>query len=156
MFSTDYPLISTLCWIGDALFAECFKTNWASHKGLHKAVERLLNYSTSGPVRGYDSLKAGVKAGDRSTWNLDVDLVWVINICIFVIVEDISNDVDVICRCYVFIIILVEGSKVLSSPGIFVLGLKPQWKAFLPTLENLTTTWLECPPRSKSREILIK
>lgn len=52
---------------------DCFKTNWSSHKGLHKAVQQLLTQA-SGTLRGYDSLRAGVKEDNRSTWKLDEDL----------------------------------------------------------------------------------
>lgn len=56
------------------LFTECFKTNWSSHKGLHRAVQHLLSKKNGASLKGYDSLKFGVKTDDRSTWKVDVDL----------------------------------------------------------------------------------
>lgn len=53
---------------------ECFKSNWTWHKAIHKAIQELLNKKHGGIIRGYESLKAGVKVDDRTTWKLDTDL----------------------------------------------------------------------------------
>lgn len=52
----------------------CFKSNWATHKTLHKALAKYVTQVIGQPTQGYESLALGYKENDTSTWLQDADL----------------------------------------------------------------------------------